>query len=119
MLDDSYIEQSPILFFMGPLIAREIEKVQLKFLFCRFSNPKFSKATDSNSCNKVSVEIFLSILGFFVKVICCMFDRSFLRFMDGNNRSANAPLVQSLIPSPIKSGTGLFLKELREPFSTN
>ena len=53
---------------------------------------KISEATGSNSPDKMSVEIFLSIKGFLVEVMCCMFDPSFLLPIDRKYWSETAPL---------------------------
>ena len=40
-----------------------------------------------------SIELFLLILGFFLKMICCMLDQFFLRHIDEKYRSATVLFV--------------------------
>ena len=48
---------------------------------------------DMTSSQKISPGYVFVIIGFFVKVICCIFDQTFMRRIDGKNRSASGPLV--------------------------
>ena len=41
--------------------------------------------------------MFLVKFGLFVKMICCLFDQFFVRYIDGKYRSANAPPNYSLL----------------------
>ena len=66
------------LFYMGIFGGRYYQKFQLILLICRLLNSQISNATRSNSSDKVSIEILSSTLGFFVIVICWMFDQSFV-----------------------------------------
>ena len=60
------------------------------FIFYNFSNSQFSKAFGLNCCDVVFVEIILSLMGLFSKMICYLFDLSFLRPIDREYCSATA-----------------------------
>ena len=94
LVNNFFNEQSFILFFLrGFLIRRNCKKVQLAFIFCPISNSILSKATGLISSYKVSVNLFLLKMDFFVILIYCMFNQSFYCPFDGNSRSETAPVV--------------------------
>ena len=72
------------------------KKVRLMFLGCQFSNWLVFKAIGLNSFDKICIEIFLVKFGLCVKTICCLFDKFFIRHIDGKYRSATGPLVYHL-----------------------
>ena len=67
--------------YIGTLVSRKYDEVQLILVFCQLLNSQFSKPAGLNSSiNVYIVNLFLSKIGFFVEVICCMFDQSFFHF---------------------------------------
>ena len=62
-------------------------------LVCRFSKWLICKAIGLNSSDNISIEMFLVKFGLCVKMICCLVDQFFIRYIDGKYRSATAPLV--------------------------
>ena len=70
------------------------ESVLIILIFHRASNPQTSTAAGLISSTNISIEKVLSVI-FFVKVICCLFNQSTLRFFDRDHRSVIAPPVFS------------------------
>ena len=73
------------------------EKLQknIVLVFFRFSNSQSSNATSL----LIVQNLYLSKMGYLVKVICCLFDHAFLNQFDGkysNYHNARALLVLSL-----------------------
>ena len=79
-------------------IGRNRRNVPL--LFCRYSNSSFSKALGLNSSKRVSINSFLFSQKF-VKIICCIFDLSFLHSFDEEYAVRLRPLLY--IESEVKN----------------
>ena len=67
------------------------EKVQLIIIFCQFSYSYSSTATAWVHSSRSPWRFFLPTMGFFIKLICCWFDQSYLIPIDGQYPSAIAP----------------------------
>ena len=77
------------------LMVWKCKRVHLIFVFPRSSYSELSEATGLNSSEKVCLKTLLSITGFFLEVIWCVFDRFFLRPIDGKYRSATVLLFSN------------------------